>query len=156
METFLEKKYIDESWDFEDANTKTLSHCFHNYPAMMIPQVAARLLEKYGKNVNLLFDPYCGTGTSLVEANVRNINAIGTDLNPLARLIAKAKTTTINIQTLDLYLKDFNDWLFSLRFGIKKSNSIVIPKFNNIDYWFTKDVQIKLVDIADLFSNYRT
>jgi len=156
METFLEKKYIDESWYFEDANTKTLSHCFHNYPAMMIPQVAARLLEKYGKNVNLLFDPYCGTGTSLVEANVRNINAIGTDLNPLARLIAKAKTTTINIQTLDLYLKDFNDWLFSLRFGIKKSNSIVIPKFNNIDYWFTKDVQIKLVDIADLFSNYRT
>ena len=144
METVLEKKNIDKSWDFEDANTKTLTHCFHNYPAMMIPQVAARLIEKYGKSANLLFDPYCGTGTSLVEANVRNINAVGTDLNPLARLIAKAKTTPINIQTLDLYLKDFNDWIFSLRFGIKKNNLIVIPKFDNIDYWFTKDVQIKL------------
>lgn len=144
METVLDKKYIDESWDFEDANTKILTHCFHSYPAMMIPQVAARLIEKYGKNANLLFDPYCGTGTSLVEANVRNINAIGTDLNPLASLIAKAKTTPINIQTLDLYLKDFNDWLFSLRFGIKKNTSVVIPKFDNIDYWFTKDVQIKL------------
>ena len=144
METVIEKKYVDESWDFEDANTKTLTHCFHSYPAMMIPQVAARLIEKYGKNANLLFDPYCGTGTSLVEANLRNINAIGTDLNPLARLIAKAKTTQINIQTLDLYLKDFNDWLFSLRFGIRKNTSVVIPKFDNIDYWFTKDVQIKL------------
>lgn len=68
METVLDEKYIDESWDFEDANTKILTHCFHSYPAMMIPQVAARLIEKYGRNANLLFDPYCGTGTSLVEA----------------------------------------------------------------------------------------
>lgn len=153
METVLEKKYIDESWDFEDANTKTLTHCFHSYPAMMIPQVAARLIEKYGKNANLLFDPYCGTGTSLVDANVKNINAVGTDLNPLARLIAKAKTTPINIQTLDLYLKDFNDWIFSLRFGIKKNNSFIIPKFDNIDYWFTKDVQIKLAILKHYIDN---
>jgi len=153
VETVIEKKYIDESWDFKDANTKTLTHCFHSYPAMMIPQVAARLIEKYGKNANLLFDPYCGTGTALVEANVRNINAVGTDLNPLARLIAKAKTTPINIQTLDLYLKDFNDWIFSLRFGIKKNNSFIIPKFNNIDYWFTKDVQIKLAILKHYIDN---
>ncbi|MBD3340234.1 MAG: DNA methyltransferase [Candidatus Lokiarchaeota archaeon] len=144
MEAVVENKYIDNTWDFEKANTKTLTHCFHNYPAMMIPQVAARLIDQYGNNAKLLFDPYCGTGTSLLEANVKNINAIGTDLNPLARLIAKAKTTPINIQTLDLYLKDFNDWIFSLRFGIKKNNSFIIPKFDNIDFWFTKDVQIKL------------
>lgn len=144
LETVIKKKYVDESWDFENANTKTLTHCFHSYPAMMIPQVAARLIEKYGKNANLLFDPYCGTGTSLVEANLRNINAIGTDLNPLARLVAKAKTTPINIQLLDLYLEDFNDWCFSMRFGINKNTSVVIPKFDNIDYWFTKDVQTKL------------
>ena len=153
METVIKKKYVDVSWDFEDANTKTLTHCFHSYPAMMIPQVAARLIEKYGKNAILLFDPYCGTGTSLVEANVKNINAVGTDLNPLARLIAKAKTTPINIQTLDLYLKDFNDWIFSLRFGIKKNNSFIIPKFNNIDYWFTKDVQIKLAILKHYIDN---
>ena len=144
MEIVIGEKYVDKSWNFEEANTKTLTHCFHSYPAMMIPQIAARLIEKYGKNASLLFDPYCGTGTSLVEANVRNINAFGTDLNPLARLIAKAKTTPIDIQTLNLYLKDFNDWLFSLRFGIEKNYSVVLPKFNNIDYWFTRDVQIKL------------
>ncbi|MHA1875182.1 MAG: DNA methyltransferase [Promethearchaeota archaeon] len=137
-------KYEDESWDFKEANTKTLTHCYHNYPAMMIPQVAARLINIYGDNARLLFDPYCGTGTSLVEANVKNINAVGTDLNPLACLIARAKTTTINIQTLDLYLKDFNDWFFSFRFGIKKNYSIVLPEFYNIDYWFTKSVQVKL------------
>ncbi|MFQ6118862.1 MAG: DNA methyltransferase [Methanosarcinales archaeon] len=105
------KKYLDESWDFRGANTKIYTHCFHSYPARMIPQVAGRLIDLYCKNKKLLFDPYCGTGTSLVEANLRNINAIGTDLNPLARLITKAKTTPISLQVLDLYLKDFNEYI---------------------------------------------
>lgn len=142
-------KYIDTSWDFRKEDTKIYTHCFHAYPAMMIPQVAGRLIEKYGEKAKLLFDPYCGTGTSLVEANVRNIKAIGTDLNPLARLVAKAKTTTLNIKTLDLYLKDFNDMLFDFRFGIKPNIKTTIPEFKNIDYWFSKDVQLRLSIIKE-------
>jgi len=101
LQVIEEKKYTDTSWDFAEANTKTLTHCFHAYPAMMIPQIASRLIEKYGSQARRLFDPYCGTGTSLVEANVHGIEAIGTDLNPLARLIAKAKTTPIPADVLD-------------------------------------------------------
>ena len=74
-------KTIDETWDFRKANTKEYTHCFHPYPAMMIPQVARRIIENFGKKSKLLFDPYCGTGTSLVEANLTGINAIGTDIN---------------------------------------------------------------------------
>ncbi len=140
------KKYRDTSWDFVQANTKTYTHCFHNYPAMMIPQVAEKLISEFGKNASLLFDPYCGTGTSLVEANLKGINAIGTDLNPLARLVALAKTTVLNIQVLDLYLKEFADFIFSLIFGQNKPN-IVIPSFKNIDYWFDKSIQQKLATI---------
>ncbi|MEM9687311.1 MAG: DNA methyltransferase, partial [Bacteroidota bacterium] len=72
-------RYVDTSWDFRKANTKQVTHCFHTYPAMMIPQIAEKLLSKYGNNSKRLFDPYCGTGTSLVEANIKDINAIGTD-----------------------------------------------------------------------------
>jgi len=75
-------KYSDFSWDFREADTKRFTHCYHSYPAMMIPQIAERLLVKYGMNSKILFDPYCGTGTSLVEANLKNIHAIGTDINP--------------------------------------------------------------------------
>ncbi|MFX1588731.1 MAG: DNA methyltransferase [Promethearchaeota archaeon] len=143
------KKYQDISWDFRNENTKIYTHCFHNYPAMMIPQVAGRIIEKYGKNSKILFDPYCGTGTSLVEANLRNINAIGTDLNPLARLIAAVKTTSINLKTLDLYLKDFYDKSFTYKFGINSNFIGNIPNFMNINYWFSKDVQLKLSIIKD-------
>ena len=104
-ETGVSNKYkskiIDDSWDFRKANTKEMTHCFHSYPAMMIPQVARRIIENYGKDKDVLFDPYCGTGTSLVEANIQNINAIGTDVNPLARLISKAKTTKISFELLN-------------------------------------------------------
>lgn len=140
MEITLTKKFRDETWDFRTADTKRYTHCFHPYPAMMIPQVASRILDEFGKNSKLLFDPYCGTGTSLVEANLRGINAIGTDINPLARLIAKVKTTIIPLNRLDLYLKDFKDFIFSLRFTSIK-NDIIVPRFKNIDYWFKKETQ---------------
>jgi len=146
-------KYIDTSWDFKNEDTKIYTHCFHNYPAMMIPQVAGRLIEKYSGNSKLLFDPYCGTGTSLVEANLRNIIAVGTDLNPLARLIAKVKTTLLNIKTLDLYLKDFNDFIFGYRFGIKSKLLAEVPDFPNIDFWFSSAVQLKLAIIKKYIEN---
>ena len=54
-------------WDFRDANTKEYTHSFHIYPAMMIPQIARELIQRYGNSGDLLFDPYCGTGTSSVS-----------------------------------------------------------------------------------------
>lgn len=138
-----ELKQRDSSWDFRTADTKADTHCYHNYPAMMIPQVAARLIAQYGSKAKALFDPYCGSGTSLVEANLRSIDAHGTDLNPLARLIAQAKTTRIALQTLDIYLKEFNDFLFQLGFGLKQFRP-AIPRFSNIDFWFKKETKKKL------------
>jgi site-specific DNA-methyltransferase (cytosine-N4-specific) len=146
------KKYIDTTWDFRTANTKEYTHCYHNYPAMMIPQVASRLINLYGKNATTLFDPYCGTGTSLVEANLKGIDAYGTDLNPMARLIANAKTTIIELQILDSYVRKFNDFLFILNFGIEKLN-IVSPCFKNIDFWFKNDTKEELANIKQFINN---
>ena len=123
----------EDSWDFKNANTKEYTHCFHSYPAKMIPQVARRIIEIYGENATLLFDPYCGTRTSLVEANLKGINAIGTDLNPLARLIAQAKTTKIDSKVLDKYLYDFTNYLFSKSFKEEDYSTITLPCITNID-----------------------
>ena len=64
----------------------------------------------------------------------------------MAQLIAKAKTSKIELQILDLYLKEFNDYFFTLKFGIKKLN-IIAPTFKNIDFWFTKETKGKLATI---------
>ena len=50
---------------------------------MMIPQIARTLIEEYrpeGK-LDLILDPYMGSGTTLVEASLAGINSVGTDLN---------------------------------------------------------------------------
>jgi tRNA G10 N-methylase Trm11 len=144
MYQVLTSKTVDDTWDFRKANTKEFTHCFHPYPAMMIPQVARRILDIFGNKSNLLFDPYCGTGTSLVEAKLKGLNSIGTDINPLAILIATAKTTKIDIQVLDLFLHDFSNFTFSFNFNVKPNISAIIPEIKNIDFWFSNKVKNKL------------
>jgi site-specific DNA-methyltransferase (cytosine-N4-specific) len=89
-----------EDWDYAAADTKTHTHCYHIYPAMMIPQVARRLIRTYGAGARLLLDPFCGSGTSLVEARLAGLNAIGIDLNPFATLLARAKTTDYDLPSV--------------------------------------------------------
>lgn len=85
-------------WDFIDAKTDDLIHGLHNYPAVMIWPISntiIRIIEKY-RPIHSLLDPFVGSGTVIVEAQKAGIETIyGNDLNPLAILIAKAKTTLL-------------------------------------------------------------
>ncbi|PYB68142.1 DNA methyltransferase [Thermoplasma sp. Kam2015] len=135
-----------EDWTFKDADTRRYTHIYHDYPARMIPQVAERLLAMYGSNARLLYDPYCGTGTSLVEAELKGIDAIGTDLNPLARLIAEAKT--------DPYIDPNSVSEHMLRLDFEWSDlKPDIPKMKNIDFWFKKEAAYSLGKIRNFLNN---
>lgn len=131
-------------WDFRGADTKRMTHGLHPYPAMMIPQIAERLIDRYGAGAKKLFDPYCGTGSSLLEANIRGIDAVGTDLNPLARMIARAKTARLDCQKTDLYLRHINERLFKARMNGDDASAPAPPSIKNIDFWFSKKVQREL------------
>lgn len=135
-----ELKQKDESWDFRTAETKEYTHCFHTYPAMMIPQIARKLLNQYGVEGEWLLDPYCGTGTSLVEASLFGMHSVGCDINPLVRLIAKSKLTPIDLKTLDNELDKLNDVLFKVEFGVGKMSDLSIPNIPNLEYWFSEEV----------------
>jgi DNA modification methylase len=137
--TITKRKYKDERWDFVKADTKEYTHCFHNYPAMMIPQIARELFNRYGMRNGWVLDPYCGTGTSLVEASVFGMNGVGCDINPLVRLIATAKTTAISLDDLEHYSQDLRDAIFQVGFS-DDVPSAPIPDVLNLEYWFSEDV----------------
>lgn len=142
------KKYEDNYWDFIGADTKEYTHSFHVYPAMMIPQVAREILKRYKtKEMSVLFDPYCGTGTSLVEGSLAGLKCIGTDLNPLARLISKSKVTKINTNNIKSLAKDFEKYVIE-----EKDINFEKPNINNIDFWF-KEKQINDLLIIKKFIN---
>jgi len=148
-----EIKYKDESWDFKTSYTKESNHGFHTYPAMMIPQIARRLIETYGKDSEVLLDPFMGSGTALLEAALhKNFKkAYGIDINPLALLISKVKTTPINPELLwenyhELMKNIFNDKK-EVNF---KQKEIEKPNFFNIEFWFKEGV---IEDLAIIKNN---
>ncbi len=130
------KKY-DPSWNYAEDNTRAYTHPIHPYPAMMIPQVAGRLIDMYAKPKTVVLDPFCGSGSVLLESFIKGYDSYGIDINPLSLLISKVKTTPLNHRLLQNELEKIIRKI-SL---IKKIDS---PDFFNIDYWFKPDVTSKL------------
>jgi len=97
-----------EDWDFADANTQFLTHGLHPYPARMVPQIAERLIRRYliekfspPHNRYAVMDPFCGSGTVLVEARRLGVSSVGVDINPLAVLLARVKSMPPDPQELE-------------------------------------------------------
>lgn len=83
-------------WDFRGCDTQYGTHGIHTYVAAMIPQVAKRLIEEYAPPRGKVLDPFCGGGSVLVETVNSGRPAVGRDVNRLAVLISKAKTTPVD------------------------------------------------------------
>ena len=149
------KKYKDESWDFREADTKEYTHCFHTYPAMMIPQIARKLIKEYGREGGWLLDPYCGTGTSLVEASLFGMHSVGCDINPLVRLIATAKSTPVCLSALDETLSELNESLFEIGYRESKLPDAQVPNILNLTYWFSDEVIRTLAYLRARISHVR-
>ena len=85
-------------WDFREYDTKEYTHGLHNYPAMMVCPISRNIIKlvKEVQPVNALFDPFAGSGTVLVEGMLSGIETVAcNDINPLALLLTKVKTTLI-------------------------------------------------------------
>jgi SAM-dependent methyltransferase len=75
-------------------------HGFHSYTARMHPLTARRLVEGLSAPGDAVLDPFCGSGTVLVEARLAGRRGTGIDANPLA--VALATTKTRRYPTRDL------------------------------------------------------
>jgi tRNA G10 N-methylase Trm11 len=144
------ERVVDNRWSYRDANTKEYTHCYHSYPAMMIPQIARSLMKEYKPEgeFHLLLDPYMGSGTSLVEASLIGVNSIGTDLNPLARLMSKVKTTHYNEEILK---KQFYDLQAELPFYNEEMvTNRDFTRISNSLFWYSEEVLLKLSYLSQL------
>ncbi len=148
---FYKLRVEDSSWDYRGESTKSLTHGFHSYPAMMIPQVARRLIEKYSKEGDILLDPFCGSGSVLVEAKDSKRNSWGIDLNPLAILIARVKTTSINPSIL---YEEYSSLIDRIR--AMPDDEAHSPQFFNLYFWFKEPVIRSLAKIKTAIDKIKT
>lgn len=84
-------------------STRYSVHGLHEYKGKFNPQVFRALINILGlREGDLVLDPFCGSGTTLVEAAHRRVRSIGFDLNPLAVFIANAKLTALRTPASEL------------------------------------------------------
>lgn len=115
-------------------------HRIHPYPAMLHPLLVNHLIDTYAGNGDVVFDPFCGSGVTLVQAGVNGYESVGFDLNPMALLIARAKTATYRRKKL---LEEFNDLSNTVYEGETSNHErrkIEVPPLQNKDYWYSPDV----------------
>ena len=113
------------------------THWIHWYPAKMFHRIPSVFLDTVELPTQaMILDPFCGSGTVLLEANLRGHHSVGIDINPLARLISQVKTTPLEPEELK------NQLLFLLR---KTRLSCDLPDPQpTLDYWLTPPARIGL------------
>src|SRR5699024_2454631 len=98
------KKLPLNYWDFRNEDTKEMTHGIHTYPAVMVYPISREIIKTVKKyqNLEVLLDPFMGSGTSLVEGIFAGFSKVyGTDLNPLAQLISAVKTRILSYEKLE-------------------------------------------------------
>ncbi len=124
----------------------TYTHGFHKYPAKFIPHIPRWAIQKYlpGLTGQTILDPFCGSGTVLVESMLAGHHAIGLDIDPLSALISKVKTTRLDPPTL----KNMARWLIEELQTAKDGE--FMPECATLEHWFTPEAIKKLSLIRTL------
>ena len=155
-----------ERFQYSSEGFKRYSHYLFRFPAKFHPPVAKALIERYSEPGDLVLDPFCGSGTLLIEAAILGRNAIGSDIDPVAVFVATVKSHRLNVSSLESSAARLLSSIRSMRrpdteyerrmfADIAETTyarsiarySLDIPQIPNIFHWFRRYV---LVDLARL------
>ncbi len=126
------KRIRDENFDFKDVPASTGIYGIHPYPAMFHFLVVRELIKNFSREGLFVLDPFMGSGVVAGECLISGRNFVGYDINPLAVLISRVRTTPIKSKMLLEALEGI-----SQSFRYKRPEII---EFHNIHYWFDEEV----------------
>jgi SAM-dependent methyltransferase len=89
---------LGKLFDVDPGLARALTHGFHSYAGRMHPTIARGGVAAFSAPGELVVDPFCGSGTVLVEAVAAGRRAVGVDASPLGVAIARARTTLLGAE----------------------------------------------------------
>lgn len=103
-------------------------HNIYRYHAKFNPIIPKYFIEEYCSKDFHIIDPFCGSGTTLLECLYNQIDVVGLDISPIAILNSKVKTNSYKNSKIETYYKNI----------VNKSNNnrVLIPDFPDRNIWF--------------------
>lgn len=121
-------------YNIEQNSPNTFTHSFFKYPCKFIPEIPRWAISKYVHSENCdIYDPFSGSGTTLVEAALMGHYSYGSEIDATAKLITRTKSTRLSSAQLR-YLENLKRSILS--YASDENNEGTIARINNIEHWF--------------------
>jgi site-specific DNA-methyltransferase (cytosine-N4-specific) len=137
----LAARLASVDWDFKVRVVQHEIEAVHPYPAKFIADLPGAFLDVLPiPEGGLVMDPFCGSGTTLAEAQRRGQETLGVDLNPIACLMARVKTSPLPanvLQSVDFVVQQMDD-----------DRAVHIPLIPNLAHWFKVPIQVALARLT--------
>jgi len=136
-------------WDYAGSASQSPFSAIHWHPCRIVSQIPASLIGLLTRKGEVVLDPFAGSGTVLVEAQRLGRPAIGIELNPVACLMARAKTLRVRhegiLADVEAIQNIITDSLFVERPPQKAPSAMtLVPTGVQLEKWYTRNVQEQL------------
>lgn len=144
---------LESDLDFQGVNGAYASHNYHAFPAKFPPQLPAFFIQQLTEPGEIVLDPLVGSGTTLVEAVISERIGVGCDIDPLALMISKVKTTPLD----PFIVGKTGHWIIEEAVRLKKEKADQLWNIksdwttktrNFVDYWFMPTTQLELLALS--------
>lgn len=138
-------------------STRYSTHGVHEYKGKFNPQIARHLMNRSGVTPEgIVLDPFCGSGTVLIEAAHYGCHAIGIDSNPLCELVTNARLTLLRASASEI--DEFESQLRAIISGVAETGpdsqmetraqhlGLSAASYDYLVSWFPRRVLGKLLE----------
>jgi len=127
-------------------------HRLHPYLGKFIPQLVEIFLRKYFHPGQTVLDPFCGSGTTLVQANELGIHSVGYDVSAFNVLLCRAKVAQYDLVKVRGEVLDI---LERVRLSTSRgANGLVKIENEYLRRWFAPQALRELLTYRDLIADY--
>jgi len=157
-EVYRQSSLFPEFQSTKDLNQYGVVHRWYDYLEDFPFSLLEESIKKYSlKKGNLVLDPFCGSGTTLVSSNLFGLNAVGIDTNPLMCLVSEVKTTwDIDVERLKEVYKETSKKFIKLasnleNYNFKNDFLKKMPK-RELNQWMSQKMQKEVSLMKDLIN----